>query len=50
MGENSSTGIIEMTIHVERLLPALGAKVTGIDLREPLDSATRDTIIGDVPY
>jgi alpha-ketoglutarate-dependent taurine dioxygenase len=50
MGENHSTGIIEMTIHVERPSPALGAEVTGIDLREPVDAATRDAILGDVPY
>ena len=39
-----------MTIQFERLSPALSAKITGIDLREPVDAAARDAILGDVPY
>lgn len=34
-----------MTIRIERLSPALGAEVTGIDLREPVDDAARKTIL-----
>ncbi len=39
-----------MTIRVGRLSPALGAKITGIDLRGPVDAAAREAIVGDVPY
>ena len=38
-----------MTIKVERLSPALGAEVTGVDLREPVGAATKESILGDVP-
>ena len=34
-----------MTIEIERLSPALGAAVTGIDLREPVEAPTRDAIL-----
>jgi taurine dioxygenase len=34
-----------MTINIESLSPALGAEVTGIDLREPVDDATRKTVL-----
>jgi taurine dioxygenase len=34
-----------MTINVERLSPALGAEVTGVDLREPVDDATQKAIL-----
>ena len=34
-----------MSINVERLSPTLGAEVTGIDLREPVNEATRKAIL-----
>jgi len=34
-----------MTIEIERLSPALGAAVTGIDLRELVETPTRDAIL-----
>ncbi|MDA1325789.1 MAG: TauD/TfdA family dioxygenase [Proteobacteria bacterium] len=34
-----------MTIRIEMLSPALGAEVTGIDLREPVDDAARKTVL-----
>ena len=34
-----------MTIHIEQLSPALGAEITGVDLREPVDKATKDAIL-----
>ena len=34
-----------MTLSIERLSPALGAEVTGVDLREPVDRATRAAIL-----
>ena len=34
-----------MTLHVEKLSPALGAEVTGIDLREPVSEKAKEAIL-----
>ena len=34
-----------MTLNIERLSPVLGAEVTGIDFREPVDDATKAVIL-----